>query len=28
VILTVLGLLLYSSVILLGRRVMPWYRPN
>jgi NitT/TauT family transport system permease protein len=28
VILTVLGLLLYSSVILLGRRLMPWYRPN
>jgi NitT/TauT family transport system permease protein len=28
VILTVLGLLLYASVILLGRRLMPWYRPN
>jgi NitT/TauT family transport system permease protein len=28
VILTVLGLVLYSSVILLGRRLMPWYRPN
>jgi NitT/TauT family transport system permease protein len=28
VILTVLGLLLYGAVILLGRLVMPWYRSN
>jgi len=26
VILTVIGLLLYASVVLLGRRLMPWYR--
>ena len=26
VILTVIGLLLYAGVVLLGRRVMPWYR--
>jgi NitT/TauT family transport system permease protein len=26
VLLTVMGLLLYSGVVLLGRRVMPWYR--
>ena len=28
VILTVLGLLLYASVIVAARRLMPWYRPN
>ena len=28
VILTVLGLLLYGSVVLLGRQLMPWYRHN